>query len=134
MFIFVCVPTCVQCTHTRALCMWRPGDNIRCCSSAYGFVESRSFTDLKVTSRLGRVASEPQGSACLCLFSLLGLQENSTIPNPLCRFWGLWLSSSFLSGKDFFFHISYFLSSVPTVLFFKVERLSWLVLHQLDTS
>lgn len=70
MFIFVCVPTCVQCTHTRALCMWRPGDNIRCCSSAYGFVESRSFTDLKVTSRLGWLASEPP-RVCLSLPLLL---------------------------------------------------------------
>lgn len=85
MFIFVCVPTCVQCTHTRALCMRRPGDNIRCCSSAYGFVESRSFTDLKLTSRLGWL---PVSSKGLLVFASSPCWDYKRIPQYLTVYVG----------------------------------------------
>lgn len=82
----MCVHMCA--VHTYALYMWKPEDNLRCCSSALSTVLLRQGLSQtgNSPSRLGSLASELRGSAYLCLFSLLELQEYPTILSSLCRF------------------------------------------------
>lgn len=81
---YLCVCNCA-CVHA---CVWRPEDNLSCCSSGtlvFLLFGTASLNGLVPPIKLGWLASEPQGSTCLYI---PGAEPSS------CEIWGSNLSPS----------------------------------------
>lgn len=87
-----CACVCVN-AHVSA-CGWRPGDNHRCSSgSAQSCCLSRGLPLFwNSPSKLGWLASQPQESTCLCLFSVSIIRLNYKCVSPCPALSLIWVS------------------------------------------